>query len=523
VVRIGAGSVMVGMALLVAGCSSEGARPVSLSTPANQALTIQPDQMLAAAGGATPVAFGAPAHGTVSYGADGTVVYTPQPGFAGTDELRVTTTDAVKLYTENLPPLTTIGGVAVQANGHGSAIAAVPGNPAQIYGVSDRGPIADGPVAGEKVLLVKDFHPQIVRLKLDAGIASLQQTITLKGRDGTPMVGQINAEGSTGEKLVDLRGNPLPASDHGLDPEGMVAMTDGTFWVSDEYGPFIVHFDAEGKETERLSPFDGTLPAELALRAANQGLEGLTITPDGTTLVAMMQSALKTPGLQGSAKSVPFTRIVTINLADHSDVHEYLYPLDDPQKNKTVVSEITALSTTTFLVDERDDKFAPDGQKKIHLADISRATDVGPRAAVAGASYRGDAGGLLIDGKPIETFVGVTDDHSATEALRAAGISVATKTLKLDLSGLLRSLSPNGDFFGHDRIEGLLTPDGGKTLTVSCDSDFGVAKLNSKDGVLSLTPKPLPNGTQDSVQYLAVDTSKLPAKTETVTVPITVG
>ena len=58
---------------------------------------------------------------------------------------------------------------------------------------------------------------------------------------------------------------------------------------------------------------------------------------------------------------------------------------------------------------------------------------------------------------------------------------------------------------------------------MSCDSDFGVAKLNSKDGVLSLTPKPLPNGTQDSVQYLAVDTSKLPAKTETVTVPITVG
>ena len=516
---------MVGLALTVVACSPgagiQGSPP--LSTKVGQTLTIAPAQMLADTGGATPVAFDTPSHGTISHGAEGAVVYTPQPGFTGTDELRVTVTDAVKLYSESLPPLTTIGTVSVQANGHGSAIAAVPDKTDEIYALSDRGPIADGPIDGEKVLLVADFHPQIARLKLDAGIASLQQMITLEGRDGKPMVGQLNNQGGTGEKLVDLQGRPLPASDHGLDPEGMVAMTDGTFWVSDEYGPFVVHFDAAGKELERLSPFDGTLPAELALRTANQGLEGLTITPDGTTLVAMMQSALNTPGLRGSAKSVPFTRIVTVNLADRSDVHEYLFPLDNPQQSKMVVSEITAVSATTFLVDERDDKFAPDGQKKIYLADISHATDVGPHATVAGAAYRADAGGLMIDGKPIETFIGVTDDHSATETLRAAGINLATKTLALDLSGLLRSLSPSGDFFGHDRIEGLLTPDGGKTLIVSCDSDFGVTKLNAKDGVLSLTPKLLPNGTQDSVQYLAVDTLKLPAKTETVTLPIRVG
>jgi hypothetical protein len=64
--------------------------------------------------------------------------------------------------------------------------------------------------------------------------------------------------------------------------------------VSDEYGPFIVHFDAKGKELERLSPFDATLPKELSMRSPNQGMEGLTITPDGTTLVGVMQSALNT-------------------------------------------------------------------------------------------------------------------------------------------------------------------------------------------------------------------------------------
>lgn len=69
------------------------------------------------------------------------------------------------------------------------------------------------------------------------------------------MVGLTDPQANTGETPVDLNGTVLAPSDHGLDSEGLVAMPDGTFWVSDEYGPFIVHFDANGKELERLSPF----------------------------------------------------------------------------------------------------------------------------------------------------------------------------------------------------------------------------------------------------------------------------
>ena len=108
--------------------------------------------------------------------------------------------------------------------------------------------------------------------------------------------------------IATLNGNPLTPSDHGLDSEGLVAMPDGTFWVSDEYGPFVVHFDAKGKELERLSPFNGTLPKELSLRSPNEGMEGLTITPDGAMLVGIVQSALNTPGLVGAPKSVPVYR-----------------------------------------------------------------------------------------------------------------------------------------------------------------------------------------------------------------------
>jgi len=51
--------------------------------------------------------------------------------------------------------------------------------------------------------------------------------------------------------------------------------------VSDEYSPFITHFDRNGRALQRLSPFDGSLPAELANRVLNKGMEGLTVTPAG--------------------------------------------------------------------------------------------------------------------------------------------------------------------------------------------------------------------------------------------------
>ncbi|WP_232079377.1 esterase-like activity of phytase family protein [Mycobacterium conspicuum] len=510
------------------GTSTEPATPVdgNLSTSPGKALTIPPGQLLAATHGVTPVAFGKPAHGSIAYGAYGAMIYTPDAGFGGTDSLPVTVSRAVRLYAEDETPRIIIGDVAIQPNAHGSAIAQVPGQADEIYGLSDRGPNVEGTNRNQRVLPVPDFHPQIARLKLADGVASVEQIITLTGRDGAPLVGLVDPQANNGETLVDLDGKPLAPSDHGLDGEGLVAMADGTFWVSDEYGPFIVHFDANGKELERLSPFGGSLPKELSMRQPNQGMEGLTITPDGTTLVGIMQSALQTPGLTGRARSVPITRIVTIDLANRNDVHEYLFPLANPQQTKVGVSEISAVSGSTFLIDEHDGEPQPNGNKKIYVADISAATDVGPHSAVPGAVYRADAGGLLVNGVPIESFVGVSTDAAAINKLKAAGITVAAKTLKLDLGDLLRSLSPNGDFFGHDKVEGLLTADGGKTLIIANDSDFGLAGLadgSSATPPFALKPKILPNGTQDSGEILKVDTTQVPAHTESVTVTIKVG
>ncbi len=90
----------------------------------------------------------------------------------------------------------------------------------------------------------------------------------------------------------------------------------GNFFVSDEYGPFIYEFTLNGRMLRRitvpskflLDPKNGHQSGDLDApggnslelypsfnvtgRQANRGMEGLTITPDGRTLVGIMQNAL---------------------------------------------------------------------------------------------------------------------------------------------------------------------------------------------------------------------------------------
>ncbi len=269
----------------------------------------------------------------------------------------------------------------------------MPGSKDEFYGITDRGPNVDTP-DGHKALPLPDFHPAIARIRLVGTKAEVLKTIPLRAADGTLYNGHVNTQANTGESLIDLAGNALPASPNGYDPEGLVALPDGSFWVSDEYGPFITHFSRDGRALQRLSPFNGSLPAELANRVPNKGMEGLALTPDGSTLVGMMQSALQQPDLPAGVKTknVTVLRIATYDLRTHA-THEYVYLLDDPKATGGAVSEITALSNTTFVVDERDGNMEPGAFKKLFKIDISRATDVGPSAKVRGATYDGARAG----------------------------------------------------------------------------------------------------------------------------------
>ncbi|MCU7727479.1 esterase-like activity of phytase family protein [Actinoplanes sp. KI2] len=460
-----------------------------------------------------------PSAGGLVVHADGSYTFTPAvPGSHGTVHFGYTATDAVTVYPgavpggDQIPPLGGLEGpngstVQISGGGYGSSFVAVPGRPGWFAGVTDRGPNADddGPT-GQKAFADPTFNPKIGLFRLVGGKAVVQRTIALKAPDGTPYNGlpnPVTKTAASAEKTEDLYGTyldpaqpyPVPGSSpavtldprNGYDSEGLVALADGSFWVSDEYGPFITHFDRNGTEIERLSPWGADaghhvdtahpLPAELTLRTKNKGMEGLTVTPDGRTLVGIMQSALSVPDYGTDAKgktvkpgNVSPVRIVTVDLRTKT-IHEYVYLLTNPATTSGAVSEITALSATKFLVDERDGLQGEPGQaavKNLYEIDLTGATDV---------TGSGGPLGYTVGGRSIDAYVGDAPTAKAGLLLSQAGIVPVSKTPYLELGTVLNQLDPSGAFFGHDKIEGITAADGGRVLYLANDSDFGIDHL----------------------------------------------
>ncbi|WP_269928814.1 esterase-like activity of phytase family protein [Kocuria massiliensis] len=412
-----------------------------------------------------------------------------------------------EVYSTDIKDLGSVGGVDVKGSAYGSSLTPKPGDPNVFYGLTDRGPNVDGP-GGVKLEPYPNYAPQIGEFRMVNGKAKLNRVVELRGTDGKPFNGQVSPEADTGEEIQDLNGTVLPKSDHGYDSEGLVAMPDGSFWVSDEYGPYVTHFDAHGREIKRLSPFDGSLPGELSMRDPNKGMEGLTVTPDGKTLVGAMQSALVTPDLKGKPKNVVPTRIVTVDIATGKS-HEYLYMrhLDSAATN---ISEITALSDHEFLVDERDGDMGANSYKKLQKIDTSKATDVSRNGHVPNSTYDAAKGGLLVGGKSIEGMTGKSGEMDAAKALQDAGITPAPSQMYLDVTKLAWGIDPTGGYFAHDKIEGVAALNGGRDLWISNDSDYGLAGSTGDKPPYGLDPKLLPNGDQDDGEFLHVNMDSIP-------------
>lgn len=380
---------------------------------------------------------------------------------------------------------TAANGVKVYNGGFGSAVAADVNDPAVFYMLTDRGPNADGPGTDVKIFGKADFTPQIGKFRLKDGKLVLEQTIFLKNAAGMNLNGLPNplGVGSTGETAIDLNGNVIAPSIDGLDSEGLVRVADGSFWVSDEYGPHIVHFDASGRTIERINPFgNGTgsrrIPAVFANRRANRGMEGLTITPDGKTLVGIMQSPMYNPS-KTAVKGSLVLRILTFEIATGA-TKQYVYLMDN--ELLTGVSEIVAVNSTTFLTIERDGDYGgsattPATFKRVFKIDISKATDISDATNGATGKLYG---------------INTVEQLKDAAGLQAAGIVPVTKTLTLDLLKDLPTVYP------HDKAEGLALING-NTLVISNDDDFGV--IPGPNGTFSSKILPLTNKVDHNTLY----------------------
>lgn len=355
--------------------------------------------------------------------------------------------------------LATLNGVTVNNGGYGSAIATDPKAAGHFYLMTDRGPNYD--YLGGKAFPIPGFTPQIGRFVLEGNAMRLVSTVLLRRADGTPLSGLPNLPGAggTGEIPYTVSGQTLPFDAEGVDSEGLAVAKDGTFWVSDEYGPHLVHFGTDGRTIERVNAFGPgrTIPSVFAKRRPNRGMEGLAIQPDGKVLVGIMQSPLDNPGR--TVRSSRVTRILRFDTRT-GESREHVYLLE---RGGLLNSEIVALTENSFLVLERDGAF-PGGAptfKRIYRIDVGDATDVSDPA--------NGVNGL--------TFGGRTLEQLTVEELTALGVVPVTKTLVADLTALN---------YPHDKPEGIAVIDN-FTIAVSNDDDFGVT-----DGAGGLVAKVLP-------------------------------
>lgn len=118
-----------------------------------------------------------------------------------------------------------------------------------------------------------------------------------------------------------------------LDPEGMVAMDDGTFWIADEFGPSLVHVDSVGVLLEKPA----VVPLPVAMRGFSRGSPYLR-TPDHPDFRALSSDAVRrdlanlprSGGIEGLARSAAGNAL-------YAAVEKGMY--DDPEPLRRLILE----------------------------------------------------------------------------------------------------------------------------------------------------------------------------------------
>jgi len=280
-------------------------------------------------------------------------------------------------------------------------------------------------------------------------------------KNGQPMGSGAPAQNSAGKYYFSGRSDNFAPGSSGnpangrLDPESIRVSNDGkSVFISDEYGPYVRQFDRQTGTLVKTF----TLPANLDVstlssmgktetssntsgRTDNKGMEGLAITPDGKTLVGIMQASLIQDAAVKATKKM--VRIVTIDIATGA-TKEYGYMLTVGSG----VSEITAINDHEFLVDERDGAGLGDAPgsnavaKQFFKIDLAGAVDITNMSGAAAAA----------------AAVGKAPFLDLVAALNANGISSDQIPAKIEGITFGQDVTYGGDLY--------------HTLFVSNDNDF---------------------------------------------------
>ncbi|HSS98087.1 MAG TPA: esterase-like activity of phytase family protein, partial [Terriglobales bacterium] len=232
-------------------------------------------------------------------------------------------TDLSGLYNtlESGVPANLLGGI-------GSAITHASGN--TFLALPDRGPNADPYDSNidDTTSYIPRFHTIDMDLRINKSGTGLPYTLTPTLRRTTLLWSLTPLVYGKGDDLVgsgapsqnnflqhffsgrsdnfDPNHNSGDPNDARFDTEGIRVSNDGfSVYISDEYGPYVYEFNrllgirtrAFRLPDNLFSPILSSMGAveisnNTTGRVANKGMEGLAITPDGKTLVGIMQNAL---------------------------------------------------------------------------------------------------------------------------------------------------------------------------------------------------------------------------------------
>ena len=316
-------------------------------------------------------------------------------------------------------------------------------------------------VKSGRIYPTPSYAPSIYRVMLlDDGTFRVTDVITLRDRDGRPLNGMPNPlRTATTETPLDGAGKPLQQDVRGIDAEGLVVLSDGTFWIGEENAPSLAHFGADGRMIVRHvpagtesdfagAPYEtvGSLPAIVAKRQSNRGIEAIAVSPDERFLYFIMQNPLANPDSAAFQKARN-TRLYKLDRTTMRVVGEYVYTLDDPQsfrrdpsskQNDPRISEMMAVGLDRLIVDERTELTT-----KLYEIELAGATNI------AGSRWDDAA----------------TRPTLEQSELAAAEILPLKKTLRLDTADHLEVVG---------KTEGMtLLGDG--ALALINDDDFGIS------------------------------------------------
>jgi hypothetical protein len=152
-----------------------------------------------------------------------------------------------------------------------------------------------------------------------------------------------------------------------FDPESLQPLPDGTFYIGEEFGPYLIQVDAEGRvmrvvetrmENEAIRSPDhpslstpATPTGTVAFRARRSGgYEGMALTPDGQTLWALLEQPLFVAGTDRSEGN--FLRVLEFSVATNAWTGRNVrFQLAEGATN---IGDFNFIDATRALIIERD-------------------------------------------------------------------------------------------------------------------------------------------------------------------------